>query len=216
MARTRRPRGFGRPLKDPFLKRTGAALKDSARDRAELARRRLAMKLTGRKHECRCGKTFRSKTGRDAHTLRHKRETSTRARSAGRSKATPRVPVKTGYGRHTCHCGGRSCKGTYRNHLEFIDHSRLNDEREQRAERRKAERGRRTDAYNARKQRGGRPKGAPKPRTQKLRTPEDRARWHAQRMQMAAGRMDRAGTRTPHQPSPRKVQPRERVRPNPR
>ena len=204
----RAPRGFGQPVKQPFLKRTGAALKDSARDRAELIRRRAAMKLTGRKHTCRCGKTFYTKTGRDACGLRHEREARTKASTRGRGKAAPKAAARPGH--HSC----AGCGKRFRNDLELNDHARQHAEREDRAGRRKTERGRRTEAVNERAKRGGRPKGTPKPRTTKLRTPEDKARWHSQRMQMAAGRMDRAGNRTPHQPSPRKVQPKTRVAPN--
>jgi hypothetical protein len=210
-----RPHGFGQSRRDPFLKRTKAALADSARDRAELARRRIAMKLKGKKHMCReCGKTFYTQTGRDACGVRHEREARTRPRNTGRARTAPKVKVKTGYGKHTCGCGSRGCKGTYRNRLEFNDHARQNAERAERAEQRRTEQGRRTREVNARQKRGGRPKGAPKNRQRDDRTREERrAEWHSHRMQHAAGRVDRAGNRVPHQPSPRKVQPRQRVAP---
>ena len=213
--RASRPHGFGKPVKEPFIKRTKAALKDSARTRAEVARRKIAMKLKGQKHMCReCGKASYTKTGRDAHTVRHERETRTKTSTRGRGKTAP-VKVKTGYGRHICGCGSRGCKGTYRNRLEFNDHARQNAERAERAEARRTEQGRRTQAVNGRAKRGGRPNGAPKNRQRNDRTREERrAEWHAHRMQHAAGRMDREGRLNPNAPrSPRKVQPRQRVAP---
>jgi hypothetical protein len=204
-----RPRGFGRPVKEPFLKRTRDALKDSARDRAELARRRLAMKLKGHKHSCRCGKTFYTQTGRDACANRHEREA--RARTKARTgPARTKNPVRPGH--HSC----AGCGKRFRNDLQLNDHARQHAEREDRARKRQTEQGRRTQAVNARAKRGGRPNGAPKNRGQRDGRTRDerRAEWHAHRMQHAAGRVDRDGNRVPHQPSPRKVQPRARVAPN--
>lgn len=198
-----RPSGFGQPPRVPFIKRTRAALADSARDRAQILRDRALMKLKGHKHRCpRCGKTTRTDGARDRHIAAHRREARAKAAAKRQPQRAPRVPFK---GREVYVSGdGRR----FRNLLEFNDHARLEAERHERAERRQAERGRRTKAAEARVKRGGRPAGAPKTRTTKLRTPEDKARWHAQRMQMAAGRMDRDGKRIPHPPSPAKVRPR--------
>ena len=207
----RAPRGFGRPAREPFLKRTASALKDSARDRAELARRKIATKLTGRKHTCRCGKTFYTQTGRDACVLRHQREARTKASTRNRTKAAPKAAARPGH--HSC----AGCGKRFRNDLELNDHARQHAEREDRAEARRTERGRRTDAVNERNKRGGRPKGTPKNRERDGRTRDERrAEWHAHRMQHAAGRVDRDGNRTPHPPSPRTVRPKVRVAPKPK
>ena len=182
-------------------RRTARALKDSARDRAEILRRRAVMKLKGHKHICReCGKTTRTDNGRDAHRLHHQRERQ-QTRTKGGKQAAPRVPFK---GREQFWVGGKR----YRNLLDWKDAERQRVEREDDTKRRAAERARRAKAVNDRNTRGGKPNGAPKTRTPRARdgrTAEQRkAEWKAHRMQHAAGRMDRAGNRLPNTgPSPR-------------
>ena len=130
------------------------------------------------------------------------------------ARQTPaKVPYK---GREQFHSGGKR----YRNRLEFNDAERQRAEKEDATRKRAAERDRRTQAANARNGRGGQPNGTPKTRTGRTggradgRTSAERkAEWKAQRMQHAAGRMDRSGKRLPHTPSPRKVRPRTPVPP---
>ena len=208
----RKPYSWSR--KPTFVRRTIRALADSARDRAAIARRKALMRLKGHKYACKCGRTFRAEGGRDVCAVRHQRE-KTRARGNGRAKAPgsgfgkPAGRVRPG--NYTDLSTGR----TFHDRLHFNDAARQQMEREDRAaartaraETREQERTRRAEATKARAARNGRPAGAPKKRTTKLRTGRDRAEWHAQRTQMAAGRMDRDGNRTGHEPSPPKVRPR--------
>jgi hypothetical protein len=200
--------GFGGPVKEPFIKRTAAALADSARDRAELARRRLAMKLKGHKYSCKgCGKTFRNKAASQRCAIAHARD------NARNSRAAAKPPAR---GPHSCGCGKR-----FRNDLQLADHARLHAEQEDRAKRRETERTRRTEATRTRAARNGRPAGAPKDRGDRARPGQTRAErdaeWHAQRMRHAAGIVGRDGRLNPDAPkSPAKVRPRTPAAPSTR
>ena len=215
--RSRRPVMARKPYtwarKPTVARRAYRATADRAKDRAADASRKLAAKLRGHKVRCpHCGRTFRGPKQRDMHVCRRRDQRTPRPPRNGRQ--TPaKVPFK---GREQFHSGGKR----YRNRLEFNDAERQRAEKEDATRKRAAERDRRTQAANARNGRGGQPNGTPKTRTGRTggradgRTSAERkAEWKAQRMQHAAGRMDRAGNRLPHTPSPRKVRPRTPVPP---
>lgn len=219
-------------------RRTYRTLADEAKLRAKVLADRAAQKarakLLGHKLRCPiCGKTARTPGQVATCQARHKQD---RERARSRQKTTPARPARpsrnrdttgSGWGKPgTRRRGTHSCAGcgkTFTNDLDFRNHGRQHQEREDRAKRREQERARRQQATEDRTRRGGKPAGTPKTRppktrdpnkrTTKLRTPEERSKWHSQQMQMAGGRMDRAGNRLPHPPSPGKVRPRTPVDP---
>ena len=200
--------------KPTVARRAYRATADRAKDRAAEASRKLAAKLRGHKVRCpHCGRTFRGPKQRDMHVCRRRDQRTPRPPRNGGRQTSAKVPFK---GREQFHSGGKR----YRNRLEFNDAERQRAEKEDATRKRAAERDRRTQAANARNGRGGQPNGTPKTRTGRTggradgRTSAERkAEWKAQRMQHAAGRMDRSGKRLPHTPSPRKVRPRTPVPP---
>ena len=82
-------------------RRTYRAVKDSARDRATIAKRRALAKLKGHKHSCPdCGKSSRTDFGRDTHKLKHQREKDAKARTQGKGRNTGRAkPVGSAFGK---------------------------------------------------------------------------------------------------------------------
>jgi len=197
MAKARKPYTWSR--KPTRTRRAMENTADRLRARARERARQAAAKLRGHKEYCRaCGKTFRTQGRLAAHTREHARE-----REQARDKTRTKGPAP---GRHSC----AGCGKTFRNDLEFADHARQHAEREDRARARAQRTGTREKARIDRAARGGRPRGTPKQRGTRA---EEKARWHAHRMQHAAGRVDRDGNRIPHEPSPRVVRPRERAEP---
>ena len=208
--------------KPGFTRRLAAGLADEARDRATIARRKAAAKLLGHRRHCPdCGKTARTADQVTKCRARHKQERARKNTGPARTRTGPAKPpaprMKTGYGKHTCGCGNRSCKGTYRNHLEFSDHARQNAERE--AARRSPQGG--TGPAHQSSHRPGPARRPPQrhPENPHHQTPHPRRQSPLARPKDADGRRsDRTVTApaSPTSPSPRKVQPRVRVAPSPR